>query len=985
MPNFGHHVLTAAVFFLAASASGDNSASDGSIVTTPISTTSALTSSIVAAAVTSLPSVLTCRSKTINYITHTLPQQCLRANWTASANVSSVHATTTDAQSVRPATETATGTAVLLNETAVTSVGKEGQQSEGSGQGPFAQSEAIVSTTVTTSTDPAFSELPVAALPVPSPSATENTIADEADSPLDTANFLSFEEWKKQSLAKSGQSPENVGQGKHAPPEARKRPGGINNALDALGDDVEIELDFSGFGRASSKDQEPPMVSGHETASAAGVQNVEQTPGTEARGRSKDAGVTYKERFNYASFDCAATVVKTNPKCKSSSSILVESKDSYMLNECSSNNKFLVVELCEEILIDTVVVANFEFFSSTFRTFRVSVSDRYPVKADRWKELGTFEARNSRDIQAFLVENPLIWARYLRIEFLTHYGNEYYCPVSLLRIHGTTMMEEFRHQEDNSRGEDIDDAPVIEPEVSVIKPITTAAPSIEESTEIPVSRASSSSPVATEAASTPTATLPEVILGVTATSDTPSQLLATDVGSRKELIESIESPQSIINTFEMSQAEMSASTVASISGKPTLVADAISDGSLFATSGSDDGVSHGQAPSSGIRRGDGIPESATSSNIPMQRNATAEVAGSHSSSTSAGTAAWSISDNGSSVTSAVSNHTSSADSSDAAQPTASQNKTGSAVVSAPNGRNAPSAALPPAPSPSTQESFFKSVHKRLQMLEANATLSLQYIEEQSRILRDAFVKVEKRQLAKTEDFLRHLNNTVVAELNGFRQQYDQLWQSTVIELESHRENHQREMLAIGSRLTILADELVFQKRMAVVQSTLLLICLGLVLFVRSGTSHLELPLLQQIMNRSQTWPSSRSPSRQAPFRPGSPSSDDVSEGSVAIEATISKCRRSPAFAVEAATPISPTADTVESDTYADSPAARFSPRDRLRQTHSGPATPTGSRDRSRSGSWEDVERLERDSSPKTGSRSAERRKRTTALQNGELT
>jgi hypothetical protein len=68
-------------------------------------------------------------------------------------------------------------------------------------------------------------------------------------------------------------------------------------------------------------------------------------------------------------------------------------------------------------------------------------------------------------VQAFLIENPLIWARYLRIEFLTHYGNEYYCPVSLLRVHGTTMMDEFRHQEEIARGELPDDDVVVEADV----------------------------------------------------------------------------------------------------------------------------------------------------------------------------------------------------------------------------------------------------------------------------------------------------------------------------------------------------------------------------------------------------------------------------------------------------------------------------------------------------------------------------------------
>ena len=154
--------------------------------------------------------------------------------------------------------------------------------------------------------------------------------------------------------------------------------------------------------------------------------------------------------------------------------------------------------------------------------------------------------------------------------------------------------------------------------------------------------------------------------------------------------------------------------------------------------------------------------------------------------------------------------------------------------------------------PTTQESFFKSIHKRLQMLESNATLSLQYIEEQSRILRDAFIKVEKRQIKKTEAFLENLNATVFAELQDFKQQYDQLWQSTVIELDNHRDQYQREIHAVSVRLSIVADELLFQKRMAIAQMTVLMVCLSLVLFVRTGASaSLDIPIIQQMVNKSQ--------------------------------------------------------------------------------------------------------------------------------------
>ncbi|KAL9039354.1 MAG: hypothetical protein Q9214_004911 [Letrouitia sp. 1 TL-2023] len=176
---------------------------------------------------------------------------------------------------------------------------------------------------------------------------------------------------------------------------------------------------------------------------------------------------------------------------------------------------------------------------------------------------------------------------------------------------------------------------------------------------------------------------------------------------------------------------------------------------------------------------------------------------------------------------------------------------------------------PPASNPTTQESFFKSVHKRLQLLESNSTLSLQYIEEQSRILRDAFTKVEKRQLTKTAAFLDSLNKTVLTELREFRIQYDQIWQSTVLELSSQRQQSQSEISALSARLSLLADELLFQKRIAILQFLLILLCLGLVLFSRgsatAGVNYLEHVVQKSSVNLSRYAANFESPS-------GSPSS-----------------------------------------------------------------------------------------------------------------
>jgi len=81
----------------------------------------------------------------------------------------------------------------------------------------------------------------------------------------------------------------------------------------------------------------------------------------------------------------------------------VENKDSCLLNKCGAEKKFFIMELCDDILVDTVVLANFKFFSPMFRSLKIFDRDRYPIKRNGWKDVSTFEARNSRPAQAFLI------------------------------------------------------------------------------------------------------------------------------------------------------------------------------------------------------------------------------------------------------------------------------------------------------------------------------------------------------------------------------------------------------------------------------------------------------------------------------------------------------------------------------------------------------------------------------------------------------
>ena len=707
------------------------------------------------------PAAGVCESRTINYITHSLPQQCLRTSWTSPAPAtSSAAADPTTTTTPEAPVSTAAPPASETPKTAT----------------------ATRTTTTTTTTTAAAAAAAAAAQDNGTPSGQDQ----DAHEDLAASSFMSFEEWKEMMLRKSGQDPANIRAHRQREHRGGRDPGLNSGDLDSFGEDGEISLDFDALSEKVSELASSP--SGAAAANAkqeAKEQHVLYDDGKTQYYRSKDAGKTCKERFSYSSFDAGATVLKTSPGAKNAKAILVENKDSYMLLECRAKNKFVIVELSDDILVDTIVLANFEFFSSMIRKFRVSASDRYPVKTDKWVELGTFEARNSRDIQAFLVEHPQIYARYIRIEFLSHYGNEFYCPVSLLRVHGTRMLDTWKEPAHDDEPEQIpppEQEPAAQTE-QVQEPPTTgnsSATAIEEK----------ASDVAVEMGLSPwPPVFPSSWYSLEVCplhSPTAAEPAPIKPGSGKHVVRPAGGtktvtarPSAASTAHEVAQSANSAAADSSVS--PTAQGQA-------ATAATP--VSSPATPHVGNDSTAGSPSQ-------KQSDARTDAADASSSSSSSTPTA-----------------------------TTSRNRTSSASSS-------------PSPSPTVQESFFKAVNKRLQLLESNTSLSLQYIEDQSRFLQEVLLKMERKHITRVDTFLDSLNKTVFSELRNVRTQYDQIWQSTVIALETQREQSQREIVALTSRLNVLADEVVFQKRMAILQSVLLLACLVLVIFSRGGLAALD--------------------------------------------------------------------------------------------------------------------------------------------------
>ncbi|KAL4314709.1 hypothetical protein AHAS_Ahas15G0112200 [Arachis hypogaea] len=142
--------------------------------------------------------------------------------------------------------------------------------------------------------------------------------------------------------------------------------------------------------------------------------------------------------YNYASESKGAKVVAHNKEAKGANNILGKDHDKYLRNPCSVGDKFVVIELAEATLVDTVKIANFEHYSSNFKEFELAGSMSYPTES--WTMMGNFIAANVKHAQTFRLLEPK-WARYLKLSLLSHYGSEFYCTLSVVEVYGIDAIE----------------------------------------------------------------------------------------------------------------------------------------------------------------------------------------------------------------------------------------------------------------------------------------------------------------------------------------------------------------------------------------------------------------------------------------------------------------------------------------------------------------------------------------------------------------
>ncbi|KAH7519747.1 hypothetical protein FEM48_Zijuj08G0070000 [Ziziphus jujuba var. spinosa] len=155
--------------------------------------------------------------------------------------------------------------------------------------------------------------------------------------------------------------------------------------------------------------------------------------------------------YNYASASKGAKVLAFNKEAKGASNILGRDKDKYLRNPCSAEEKFVIIELSEETLVDTIEIGNFEHYSSNLKDFELLGSLVYPT--DQWIKLGNFNSTNVKLAQRFVLPEPK-WVRYLKLNLLSHYGSEFYCTLSVVEVYGVDaverMLEDLISVQDNT-------------------------------------------------------------------------------------------------------------------------------------------------------------------------------------------------------------------------------------------------------------------------------------------------------------------------------------------------------------------------------------------------------------------------------------------------------------------------------------------------------------------------------------------------------
>jgi Sad1 / UNC-like C-terminal len=174
-----------------------------------------------------------------------------------------------------------------------------------------------------------------------------------------------------------------------------------------------------------------------------------------------DSDNTELVAVDYASKSAGALVLDSSPNFQGTSNLLQKDRDKYAIVPCDEAVKYVIIGLSEDILVKQFAIANYERYSSHMKEIRLygSTSTTAIRSTNKWIDLGTFTTSTNKSYgaQNFFLEEPT-WARYLKVEFLSHHGDEFYCTVSQISVHGSTVLQGFHEQWNEDSQDDVDES-----------------------------------------------------------------------------------------------------------------------------------------------------------------------------------------------------------------------------------------------------------------------------------------------------------------------------------------------------------------------------------------------------------------------------------------------------------------------------------------------------------------------------------------------
>ncbi|KAG1103759.1 hypothetical protein G6F42_017183 [Rhizopus arrhizus] len=428
----------------------------------------------------------------------------------------------------------------------------------------------------------------------------------------------------------------------------------------------------------------------------------------------------------------------------------------------------------------------------------------------------------------------------MKIEFLTHYGHEYYCPLSLVRVHGMPMLEFYNTVESK------DQYPVLEEEhlwpaevrEQIIQPqfdVNDTAESfpvkidLDEDDVKPMIPPINIAPETTASLevddSLPTQS--DTTLGVKAVKTIVKESAEDD--SADQAVEEETGIAEITITQVVSQTESSVLITPSETFVDT--SDAIMIDKVPVSSSSSLSSKKKSSSKSGSKKTKNAANKGNPSSTKKKAGSTSissSAAVKNNSGDDSSDVSSKVTDSSSGIVRSNTNtEASTANSTDTDNETAQHHVNLTVSSTSSTTIVLPQSPLPipqqPKPIPpnahqkegSTQESIYKTIMKRLNVLEVNMTLSQRFLDEQNKILNDVFMDMEKRHQDQLILLIGHLNETASYKIDSMKRRYEQWYE----DLTDQTESDMREMTA---KISILADQLSFERRVSVSQLVIMI-------------------------------------------------------------------------------------------------------------------------------------------------------------------